>query len=80
VLFVISPTNYFWALKALPYKLRDFAVVLELVDDTHAIICPVPDVAGRLSEFQKKTDLSYDEIINIAWALPKQERDSGIYY
>lgn len=63
----------------LPKKLRDLfktnAVVLELVDDTHAIISPVPDVAGRLSKFKKKTDLSYDEIRNIAWAKSTKARE-----
>ena len=62
----------------LPKKLRDLfktnAVVLELVDDTHAMISPAPNVAGRLSEFKKKTDLSYDEIRNIAWAKSTKAR------
>ncbi len=55
----------------LPKKLRDLfktnAIVLEVVDDTHAVISPIPNVAGKLSEFKKKTDLSFEEIRNIAW-------------
>lgn len=41
--------------------------MLEVVDDTHAVISPIPNVAGKLSEFKKKTDLSFEEIRNIAW-------------
>lgn len=55
----------------LPKKLRDLfktnAIVLEVVDNTHAVISPIPNVAGKLSEFKKKTDLSFEEIRNIAW-------------
>ena len=55
----------------LPKKLRDLfktnAIVLEVVDDTHAVISPIPNVAGKLSEFKKKTDLSFEEIRNTAW-------------
>jgi len=55
----------------LPKKLRDLfktnAIVLELVDNQHAVISPVPDVGGAISEFKKETDLSFDEIRNNAW-------------
>ena len=55
----------------LPKKLRDLfktnAVVLELVDNQHAIISPVPDVGGAIAEFNKETDLSFDEIRNSSW-------------
>ena len=55
----------------LPKKLRDLfktnAIVLELVDNQHAVISPVPDVEGAISEFKKETDLSFDEIRNNAW-------------
>lgn len=56
----------------LPKKLRNLfktnAIILEVVDDTHAVISPIPNVAGKLSEFKKKTDLSFEEIRNISWA------------
>lgn len=55
----------------LPKKLRDLfktnTIVLELVDNQHAVISPVPDVGGAISEFRKETDLSFDEIRNNAW-------------
>jgi bifunctional DNA-binding transcriptional regulator/antitoxin component of YhaV-PrlF toxin-antitoxin module len=55
----------------LPKKLRNLfktnTIVLELVDDTHAIISPVPDVGGSMAEFKKKTNLSFDQIRNQAW-------------
>ena len=65
----------------LPKKLRDLfktnAIVLEVVDDTHAVISPIPNVAGKLSEFKKKTDLSFEEIRNTAWTkstIKKEEK------
>lgn len=55
----------------LPKKLRDLfktnAVVLELVDNQHAVISPVPDVGGAVAQFKKETDLTFDEIRNNAW-------------
>lgn len=55
----------------LPKKIRDMfkskAVVLELVDDSHVMISPVPDVGGAISDYAKKTDLSFEEIRNVAW-------------
>jgi bifunctional DNA-binding transcriptional regulator/antitoxin component of YhaV-PrlF toxin-antitoxin module len=55
----------------LPKKLRDLfktnTIVLELVDNQHAVISPVPDVGGAISEFKKETDFSFDEIRNNAW-------------
>lgn len=55
----------------LPKKLRDLfktnTIVLELVDNQHAVISPVPDVGGAISEFKKETNLSFEEIRNNAW-------------
>lgn len=52
----------------LPKKLRDLfktnAIVLELVDNKRAVISPVPDVGGAISEFKKETNLSFDRIRN----------------
>ena len=63
----------------LPKKLRDLfktnTIVLELVDDKHAMISPVPDVGGAISAFKKKTDLSFDEIRNNAWIESTKERE-----
>ncbi len=56
----------------LPKKLRDLfktnSITLELIDDKHAIISPVEDVAGGLAEFGKKTNLSFEEIRNKSWS------------
>lgn len=55
----------------LPKKLRDLfktnSVVIELIDDNHAVLSPVTDVGGSLSKFSKKTDLSFEEIRKQAW-------------
>lgn len=55
----------------LPKKLRNLfktnAVILEILDDTHAVISPIPDIAGKLSGFKKKTDLPFEDIRNMAW-------------
>lgn len=55
----------------LPKQLRDLfktnAVVLEVVDNTHAVISPVPDVGGAMADFKIDTDLSFEEIRNNAW-------------
>ena len=55
----------------LPKKIRELfktnTVILELVDRNHAILSPVPDVGGSLSGFNKKTNLSFDEVRNSAW-------------
>jgi len=55
----------------IPKKIRDLfnsnTIVIEIVDNTHAIITPAPDVAGAIAEFQKKTNLTFDEIRDKAW-------------
>jgi bifunctional DNA-binding transcriptional regulator/antitoxin component of YhaV-PrlF toxin-antitoxin module len=55
----------------LPKKIRNLfknnAVVLELVDNKHVMISPVPDVGGAVSGYIKKTDLSFEEIRNSVW-------------
>ena len=62
----------------LPKKLRDLfktnTIILELVDNQHAMISPVPDVGGAVSEFNKETDLSFDEIRNNAWIDSTKEK------
>ncbi|MEY3197452.1 MAG: hypothetical protein RLZZ59_823 [Pseudomonadota bacterium] len=56
----------------LPKKIRDLfnstTVVLELVDSSHVMISPVPDVGGAISNYAKETDLSFKEIRDKAWA------------
>jgi bifunctional DNA-binding transcriptional regulator/antitoxin component of YhaV-PrlF toxin-antitoxin module len=55
----------------LPKKIRDLfksnAVVLELVDNEHVMISPVPDVGGVISNYTKKTDLTFEEVRSAAW-------------
>jgi bifunctional DNA-binding transcriptional regulator/antitoxin component of YhaV-PrlF toxin-antitoxin module len=55
----------------LPKKIRNLfksdAVVLELVDNDHVMISPVPDVGGAISNYIKKTDLTFEEVRNAAW-------------
>lgn len=55
----------------LPKKIRDLfksnAVVLELVDNEHVMISPVPDVGGAASNYTKKIDLTFEEIRNTTW-------------
>ena len=64
----------------LPKKLRDLfktnAVIIEVVDEQHAVISPVPDVGGAISEFKKDIGLSFEEIRNNAWhdAINKKEK------
>jgi bifunctional DNA-binding transcriptional regulator/antitoxin component of YhaV-PrlF toxin-antitoxin module len=47
----------------LPKKIRDLfksnAVVLELVDNEHVMISPVPDVGGAASNYTKKNRLNF---------------------
>lgn len=56
----------------LPKKLRDLfktnSIRLEIIDDSHAMISPIPDVGGAISEFKKKTDLSFEQVRNQSWA------------
>ena len=56
----------------LPKKIRNLfksnAVVLELVDNQHGMISPVPDVGGAVSNYTKKTDLTFEEVRNSAWS------------
>ncbi len=56
----------------LPKKIRNLfksnAVVLELVDNQHVMISPVPDVGGAVSNYTKKTDLTFEEVRNSAWS------------
>ena len=55
----------------LPKKIRDLfksnAVVLHLVDKDHVVISPVPEVGGSISNYAKKTNLSFEEIRNTSW-------------
>lgn len=55
----------------LPKKIRNLfnsnAVVLDLVDNQHIVMSPVPNVAGAISDYAKKTDLSFNHIRNKAW-------------
>jgi bifunctional DNA-binding transcriptional regulator/antitoxin component of YhaV-PrlF toxin-antitoxin module len=55
----------------LPKKIRDLfksnAVVLKLVDNEHIMISPVPDVGGAISNYTKKTHLTFEEIRNTSW-------------
>jgi bifunctional DNA-binding transcriptional regulator/antitoxin component of YhaV-PrlF toxin-antitoxin module len=55
----------------IPKKIRDLfktnTIVIEILDNTHAVITPAPDVAGAIAEFRKKTNLTFDEIRNNAW-------------
>lgn len=62
----------------LPKKLRDLfktnTIVIEIVDDKHAIISPITDVAGAVSNYNKKTNLSFDKIRNDAWNRSRNKR------
>lgn len=62
----------------LPKKIRELfktnTVVLKLIDNNHAVIFPVPDVAGSLAKFAHKSKLSFDEIRNNAWIDSRQKR------
>ena len=62
----------------LPKKIRNLfksnAVVLELVDNQHVMISPVPDVGGAISNYAKKTDLNFEEIRNAAWTLSRKNK------
>jgi bifunctional DNA-binding transcriptional regulator/antitoxin component of YhaV-PrlF toxin-antitoxin module len=62
----------------LPKKLRDLfksdSITIEIIDDKHAIISPVPDIGGVISEFQKITDLSFEEIREQAWIDSEENR------
>jgi bifunctional DNA-binding transcriptional regulator/antitoxin component of YhaV-PrlF toxin-antitoxin module len=64
----------------LPKKIRDLfksnTLVLELVDNEHVIISPVPDVGGAISNYTKKTDLTFDEVRNAAWSNSRQNNES----
>lgn len=55
----------------LPKKIRDVFggdnIIIELVDEKHAIISPVEDVGGALSKYAKRTEMSFDEIREYAW-------------
>ncbi len=55
----------------IPKKIRDLfntnTIVIEVLDNTHAVITPAPDVAGAITEFRKKTNLTFDEIRKDAW-------------
>ncbi|CAN0576378.1 unnamed protein product [Ectocarpus sp. 12 AP-2014] len=55
----------------LPKKIRNLfksnTVVLELVDNDHVTISPVLDVGGAISNYAKKTDLTFEEVRNEAW-------------
>tara|TARA_B110000977_G_C10749826_1_gene366381 strand:- start:134 stop:391 length:258 start_codon:yes stop_codon:yes gene_type:complete len=55
----------------LPKKIRDLfksdTIVLELVDNEHVMISPVPDVGGAISDYTKKSDLTFEEIRNASW-------------
>lgn len=63
----------------LPKKLRDLfktnTIVIELVDNQHAMISPVPDIGGSISEFKRETDLSFDEIRDKAWMDSTKEKE-----
>jgi len=62
----------------LPKKLRDLfksdSITIEIIDDKHAMISPVPDIGGIISEFQKITDLSFEEIREQAWIDSEENR------
>lgn len=55
----------------LPKKIRELfksnTIVLELIDNKHVMISPVQDVGGSLSNYSKKTNLTFEEIRNAAW-------------
>lgn len=55
----------------LPKKIRDLFggdnVVIQLVDEKHAIISPIEDVGGSLSKYARKSDMSFDEVRKVAW-------------
>lgn len=55
----------------LPKKIRDLfksnTVILELVDNEHVMISPAPDVGGAISDYNKKTDLTFEEVRNFSW-------------
>ena len=55
----------------LPKKLRDLfktnTIVIEIADDKHAVISPITDVAGSISNYNKETNLPFDKIRNDAW-------------
>ena len=55
----------------LPKKIRDLfnsnTVVLEVVDSNHVVISPVSDVGGIMSNYAKKTNLTFDEVRNLAY-------------
>ena len=62
----------------LPKKIRDLfksnAVVLELVDNEHVMISPVLDVGGAISNYTKKTNLTFKEIRSTAWLHSRNEQ------
>lgn len=55
----------------LPKKIRDIfgskSVHIDLIDDNQAIISPVSDVGGALSEYAKRDQISFDKIREKAW-------------
>ena len=55
----------------LPKKLRDLfksnSITIEIIDDKHAIISPIQDIGGIISEFHRSTHLSFEEIRDQSW-------------
>jgi bifunctional DNA-binding transcriptional regulator/antitoxin component of YhaV-PrlF toxin-antitoxin module len=55
----------------LPKKIRNLfkskAIILELIDDTHVMISPVPDVGGAISKYAKDVESSFAEIRHDSW-------------
>jgi len=55
----------------LPKKIRDLfksnIIILELVDEEHVVLSPVPYIGGAISSYSKKTNLTFEEIRNTAW-------------
>ena len=71
----------------LPKKLRDLfktnAIVLEVVDDTHAVISPIPNVAGKLSEFKKKLIYllkKFEILLGLNLLSKKRINNERVYY
>jgi len=56
----------------LPKELRSIfnstAVTLELIDENHAVITPIRNIGGLISEYKKNDKMPFEEIREIAWS------------
>ena len=54
-------------LKDKTFSLENLRDCINLVNNEHVMISPVPDVGGAASNYLKKTDLTFEKIRNTAW-------------